>query len=256
MTTPKHTDAVRDHYTRIASGSQSCCSTPSCCSSDTSGSLPAYVTQSMNEPYRNVDPHVLEVADLGLGCGTPVEHAGLRPGMTVLDLGAGAGIDVFLAARIVGPEGHVIGLDMTDAMLERAEANRRHLNVSNAEFRKGEIEQMPVDSGSVDRVISNCVINLVADKRRAFSEIQRVLRPGGEFTVSDIVYTGRMPAEVRSDPEMVACCIGGALERDEYLQLIHSAGFEDLSIVSERHYPVAAGQPYGLLSVTVKGVKR
>ena len=254
MATETIKDAVKDRYARIATGSLSCCgpSTTSCgCSVPSDAST--YVV--VNEPYRQVDEKILSVADLGLGCGHPTTFADLREGMTVLDLGSGAGIDVFIAAQHVGPTGLAIGLDMTDEMLAKANANKAKLGIQNAEFRKGEIEQMPVDSGSVDRVISNCVINLVPDKRRAFAEIFRVLKPGGSFTVSDIVSIGQLPDAIKTNLDMWAGCIAGSLPKEEYLSIIQNAGFAEVRVVVEKAYGEPDREYSGLASITVTASK-
>ena len=209
----------------------------------------------MSDEYTNVDEQIVTAADLGLGCGTPTAFADLKPGMTVLDLGSGAGIDVFIAAQAVGPAGKAIGIDMTDEMLKRARANKAKLGITNAEFWKGEIEDMPVESASVDRIISNCVINLVPDKRRAFSEMYRVLRNGGKFTVSDIVSIGEIPASVRKDMELWAGCIAGALDKQVYLQTVRGAGFKDLKISAEKPYHLDGDTSFGLESITLTATK-
>ncbi|MEK9136911.1 MAG: methyltransferase domain-containing protein, partial [Bacteroidota bacterium] len=172
-----------------------------------------------------------------------------------LDLGSGAGIDVFLAAKAVGPNGKAIGLDMTDEMLKRARANKVKLGISNAEFWKGEIENMPVESNTIDRIISNCVINLVSDKSKAFSEMHRVLKPGGKFTVSDIVSVGKIPDDVRRDMELWAGCIAGALDKNEYLQIVREAGFKDLTISAEKPYNLEGNTSFGLESITLTATK-
>lgn len=177
-------------------------------------------------------------ADLGLGCGNPVAIASLRKGETVLDLGSGAGIDCFLAANKVGKTGKVIGIDMTPEMIARARENAKKGDYSNVEFRPGEIENLPVDSESVDVVISNCVINLVPDKKKAFKEAFRVLRPGGRLMVSDIVLSKELPKSIKESVSAYTACISGALLRDEYLDCIRSAGFEKVTVVSETRYPV------------------
>ena len=194
-------------------------------------------------------------ANLGLGCGDPTADADLRQGQTVLDLGSGAGIDCFLAARRVGPQGHVIGVDMTDAMLEKARANARQGGFTNVEFRKGEIEKLPVESGSVDHIISNCVINLAPDKRPVFAEAFRVLKPGGVLSVSDIVSYGAVPESVRRDAELWAGCIAGTMDRADYLGLIRETGFKDVTVRKEVVYDAARGPDYGFASVTVWAVK-
>jgi len=244
-------DAVREKYGQIARQASSCCG-PACgCGTDAG----VAGTIIMNDLYDNADPAIRQNADLGLGCGTPAEFADLHPGMTVLDLGSGAGIDVFLAAKDVGPTGHVIGVDMTKEMVKRARENKIKLGADNTEFRLGEIERLPVDSGTVDRIISNCVINLVPDKRNAFREMHRVLRPGGKFAVSDIVSLGAIPASVRGDMAEWAGCVAGAVERDEYLAIVREAGFTDVRIARERSYQLPEGSPFGLLSITVTGTK-
>lgn len=243
--------SVRKEYTRVVAQATSCCG-PGCCgSTDTETS----VSRKMNELYEGVDSSIVATADLGLGCGTPTAFAGLEEGMTVLDLGSGAGIDVFVAAQAVGQTGHVIGVDMTDAMLEKAERNRIKLGIRNAEFRKGEIENLPVDSGSIDRIISNCVINLVPDKRRAFAEMFRVLKSGGKFIVSDIVTTGTVPETMRENMRLWADCISGAVDKEEYLQGVREAGFHDFRILTEKAYEFAEPVPFGIFSITLEAVR-
>jgi ubiquinone/menaquinone biosynthesis C-methylase UbiE len=251
MTDSEVKKAVQEQYGKIALQSGSCCG-PSCgCGPDQAEPGLLLPTNS----YTDTDKQIVAQADLGLGCGTPTAFADMREGMTVLDLGSGAGIDVFLAAKQVGPTGMAIGLDMTDEMLDRAEANKRKLDIANAEFRKGEIENMPVESGTIDRVISNCVINLVPNKRKAFSEIHRVLKPGGRFTVSDIVSVGRIPENIRKNMLLWAGCIAGAVEKAEYIQIIKDAGFTDVRIVTEKPYSVPDEYHFGVQSITVSGTK-
>jgi SAM-dependent methyltransferase len=174
-----------------------------------------------------------EGANLGLGCGNPTAIASLRAGETVVDLGSGAGIDCFLAARQVGPTGRVIGVDMTDEMLERARENARRGGYANVEFRKGDIEALPIDDASVDVVISNCVLNLVPDKRKAFAEVARVLKPGGRMAVSDIVLERPLPAELQGDAATYVGCVSGAILRDEYLRLLGEAGLTEVRVTKE-----------------------
>jgi SAM-dependent methyltransferase len=181
-----------------------------------------------------------------LGCGNPTALAELRPGEIVLDLGSGGGIDVILSAKRVGPTGKAYGLDMTDEMLELARRNREESGVSNVEFLKGEIENIPLPDRSVDVVISNCVINLSTDKDRVLSEAFRVLRPGGRFAVSDVAVRGRVPAELRRDIELWIGCVAGALEETEYRAKLERAGFEDVSIEPTRVY--RAGDARAFLS--------
>jgi arsenite methyltransferase len=205
--------------------------------------------------YAALGQDVVAGSELGLGCGLPTRQAALRRGETVLDLGSGAGVDVFIAARAVGPRGRVIGLDMTPAMIQRARNNAIRGGFRNVDFRLGEIEAMPVDSGTVDVVLSNCVINLVPDKRVAFAEIHRVLKPGGRFSISDIVSYGQVPESVRRDVELWAGCIAGAVDRDAYLDLIRQAGFEQVAVAHQEEYSQFRGDGYGFASVTVTGVK-
>jgi SAM-dependent methyltransferase len=180
-----------------------------------------------------------EAAGLSLGCGNPVALASLRPGEMVLDIGSGAGLDVFLAARKVGPTGRAIGLDMTEAMIRRASQAAEQAGFSNVEFRLGDAEEMPLPDESVDVIISNCVINLSADKPRVLAEAFRVLRPGGLFAVSDIVVRGDMPEAIRRSVELWVGCVAGALEEEEYLGLLRDAGFSDVEIEPTRVYRVA-----------------
>lgn len=185
-----------------------------------------------------------EAVRASLGCGNPTALAELCDGEVVLDLGSGGGIDVLLSARRVGPEGKAYGIDMTDEMLELARANARRAGQSNVEFLKGEIEAIPLPDASVDVVISNCVINLSADKRRVLSEAFRVLRPGGRFAVSDIVVRGPIPAEVRRSMELWVGCIAGALEESEFRDLMNAVGFVDVEIEPTRIYRVEDARPF------------
>jgi ubiquinone/menaquinone biosynthesis C-methylase UbiE len=179
-----------------------------------------------------------EGADLGLGCGNPAALAALKAGETVLDLGAGAGIDCFLAAAKVGPSGHVIGVDMTPEMLDRARENARKNDSKNVEFRLGEIENLPAADNSVDVIISNCVINLSTDKARVFREAFRVLHPGGRMMVSDLVLKKPLPRAIRESVEVYVACVAGAMVKDDYLAAIREAGFKDVEIASEKTFPV------------------
>jgi len=196
-----------------------------------------------------------EDADLGLGCGDPTADADLQPGQTVLDLGSGAGLDCFLAARRVGPGGYVIGVDMTDEMLARARANADRGGYTNVEFRKGEIEDLPVESGTIDRIISNCVINLAPDKARVFREAFRVLKPCGSMTVSDIVSFGEVPPSIRGDMERWAGCVAGAMDEAAYLGVIRSAGFRSVTVLKRMVYDYLRGPNYGFASITVRAIK-
>ncbi len=180
------------------------------------------------------------VTDISLGCGNPHAIAGLQPGETVLDLGSGGGIDCFIAARSVGPTGYVIGVDMTDSMLELANKNKTALGLQNVLFRKGRIDNLPVESDSVDIVISNCVINLVPDKAAVFQEAFRVLKPGGRFAVSDIVTEGNIPPALRNNINTWVGCITGAIDQAAYLAKLRQAGFVDVAVTSRASYGIEA----------------
>ncbi len=242
---------VEEKYAAIARGNQK-----SCCDTTQSSAAGCTNTATMAQGYDATELAALpEGANLGLGCGDPTADADLRPGQTVLDLGSGAGVDSFLAARRVGPEGYVIGVDLTGEMLAKARLNAQRAGYSNVEFRKGEIENLPVESATVDRIISNCVINLAPDKARVFAQAFRVLKPGGSMTVSDIVSIGEIPARVRADLEQWAGCTAGAMEKEAYLGVLRAAGFREVSILKEITYDYLGGPDYGLASVTVRAVK-
>lgn len=243
--------SVRDKYASVARGD-----TLSCCgpSSDTDGTTEINM---IGDAYDGVDGYE-EAADLHLGCGLPVEHAGLAPGQTVLDLGAGAGLDAFVARRAVGETGQVLGVDFTPEMVAKARQNAQRLGYTNVRFERGDIEALPFDDASVDVVISNCVLNLVPDKAQAFAETFRVLCPGGHFCVSDVVSRGELPAAVRASAELYAGCVAGAMDQDAYLALIEEAGFDSVEVVVERPIDLPAGLlPDGadapLFSVTIRG---
>jgi SAM-dependent methyltransferase len=206
----------------------------SCCGAK-SEQLDAKVALSAGYTREQLAGLPAHAAQHSFGCGNPVALAGIQRGQTVLDIGSGAGIDVLLAARKVGPEGHVIGLDMTAAMIEAAKKNAAEAGATNVEFRLGDAEDMPVESGTVDWIISNCVINLAPDKAKVFREAYRVLRPGGRVLVSDIV-TRDLPDQVRHSAEAWASCIAGALEEDDYLDDIRGAGFSEVEIVARLDY--------------------
>ncbi|HVO72660.1 MAG TPA: arsenite methyltransferase [Ignavibacteriaceae bacterium] len=183
----------------------------------------------IKDEYHNMDGYVAE-ADLNLGCGLPTEHAGIKKGDVVVDLGSGAGNDVFVARSLTGEAGKVIGVDMTEEMINKANRNKEKVNVKNVEFRLGEIENLPVENNSADVVISNCVLNLVPDKKKAFSEVYRVLKEGAHFCVSDIVIKGELPKGIKKSSEMYAGCVAGALRQEEYLEIIKDAGFKNIQI--------------------------
>jgi len=230
-------EEVRARYARAARTGSSCCGPaqgPCGCGQPAEGRAEASRMIGYSaEELANIPAD----ADLGLGCGNPSALAGLKPEEVVLDLGAGAGIDCFLASRKVGPAGRVIGVDMTPDMIDRARNNVRKMGLANVEFRLGEIENLPAADGSVDVIISNCVINLSTDKPRVFREAFRVLRPGGRLMVSDLALKGPIPQALRDSPEVYTACVGGALLRDDYLEFVREAGFREVAIVSERAYP-------------------
>lgn len=220
-------ELVRSKYGDIARGESCCCGTRTAAST----------YADVGESYASVEGYVPE-ADLGLGCGVPTELARIQEGNTVLDLGSGAGNDVFIARRETGEGGYVIGVDFTHEMLDRAEKNRAKLGYDNVEFRLGEIEDLPVDDESIHVVISNCVLNLVPNKAKAFSEIYRVLQPGGHFCVSDIVLEGQLPEKMRKAAELYVGCVAGALQKEDYLAAVREQGFDDLEIVKEREIQI------------------
>lgn len=224
--------AIRERYAGFATENQSCCGPKSSCGC--SGGLE---DPSFKVGYALQDVQAVpDGANLGLGCGNPVALASLQPGEVVLDLGSGAGFDAFLASKRVGPEGRVIGVDMTPEMLERARGLAVRHGYTNVEFREGDIEQLPVEDVSVDAIISNCVINLTTDKARAFREAFRVMKPGGRLMVSDLVLLKPLPETIRQDMDAYAACIAGALQKDEYLAAIEGAGFTALAVVGETPY--------------------
>jgi arsenite methyltransferase len=230
-TPPDIKHVVREKYGEIAKSAADCGCAPSCCGGADTQKIGAYIGYDAEALAA-----IPEGANLGLGCGNPLAHAAAKPGEMVLDLGSGAGMDAFLAAREVGPTGHVIGVDMTPDMVERARENARKAGVGNVEFRLGEIERLPVADGSVDIIISNCVINLSPDKPAVFAEAFRVLKPGGRMVVSDLVLKQPLSDDVRHSVEAYVGCVAGASLHTEYLALMRAAGFADVQTVEERSY--------------------
>lgn len=217
--TPIHR-AVREHYAERIKASASCCGPSGCCSTD-DHLYPADLLTTLPQTE----------SAISFGCGDPITLASLQEGQTVLDLGSGAGLDCFLAVKKVGQTGHVIGVDMTPEMLERARASAKRLSLSNVEFRQGYIEDLPVESNSVDVVISNCVINLSPDKFKVFAEAFRVLKPGGKLAISDIVTDGPLPEAVKQSLSAWAECVAGAVEAKDYIDMMKMAGFTNISVV-------------------------
>jgi arsenite methyltransferase len=225
---------VRNRYAKAAKTRGSCCNpSTSCCPTPTGEQVSKMIGYSEDELRA-----VPEGANLGLGCGNPTALASLKEGERVLDLGSGAGFDCFLAAKNVGKSGKVIGVDMTPEMLDKARANSKKGKYINVEFRLGEIENLPVADNSMDVVISNCVINLAPNKKRVFEEAFRVLAPNGRLMVSDIVLLKALPDELRKSAEAYTSCVAGAEIKDRYLELIRTAGFRDVRVLSEKIYPV------------------
>jgi arsenite methyltransferase len=223
---------VRDRYAKIAEGEANGCGCGCGCADDVLADVGYTAEQAQAIP---------EGANLGLGCGNPLAWAGLKRGETVLDLGSGAGIDCFLAAREVGSEGHVIGVDMTPAMVDRARANAARGDWPQVEFRLGEIEHLPVADASVDAIVSNCVVNLSPAKAQVFREAWRALRPGGRMVVSDLVWLRPLPDAVRRDVDLLVGCVAGAALKDDYLALIRDAGFREVEVVHEGRYAPGSG---------------
>lgn len=215
-------EAVREHYAERARKSDSCCGPDSgsaCCDS-----------KNVIYPDELLTSVPGDVASFSLGCGDPITLAALQPGQSVLDLGSGGGLDCFLAAKKVGESGHVIGVDMTPEMLEKARASAERMGVKNVEFRHGFLENLPVDDNSIDVIISNCVINLSPDKAKVFNEVFRVLKPGGKLAVSDIVTDGPLPEAIKHSLSMWAGCVAGAVDAGDYVGMMEAAGFMDISI--------------------------
>ena len=226
--------AVREGYAEVAKSESTCYTQPgSCCGPD----LATDISKNIGYSDEEIDA-VPEGANLGLGCGNPVALASLQEGETVIDLGSGAGFDCFLSAKKVGREGRVIGIDMTPEMLEKARENAEKGGFDNVEFRLGEIEHLPVADNSVDAVISNCVINLVPDKRAVFSDSFRVLKPGGRLMVSDIVLLKELPDAIKESVSAYVGCLAGAVMKEEYIGAIESAGFARVEITEEKSFPI------------------
>ncbi|MFB6232376.1 MAG: arsenite methyltransferase [Salinibacter sp.] len=217
-------DAVREKYAALATENESCCGSSEGCDSG--------AEFDVSRDY--ADAVLAETADLDLGCGRPTDHADLRMGEHILDLGSGAGMDAFVARRDVGPEGHVHGVDLAEEMVEKARENADNLDYDNVTFEVGDIEDLPVEDGTFDVILSNCVLNLVPDKRAAFRQMHRALRPGGRFSVSDIVHDGTLPSGLREAAELHVGCVAGAMERDAYLGRLREVGFSGVRVATEK----------------------
>ena len=224
-------ELVKEKYTAIAEQSKdlnatSCCGATSACCGDE-------VYNIMADDYTKMEGYNPD-ADLGLGCGLPTEFAKIKEGNTVIDLGSGAGNDAFIARRFVGENGKVIGIDFTDAMIRKARDNAEKIGFNNVEFRQGDIEDMPVSSNKADVIVSNCVLNLVPNKHKVFSEIFRVLKPGGHFSISDIVLEGELPSKWKEVAELYAGCVSGAIQKKDYLGIIAETGFSNITLQKDK----------------------
>lgn len=232
-TSQKIKEMVKEKYTEIANqqkdeNASSCCGATSSCGD---------VYSIMADEYSGMKGYAPD-ADLGLGCGLPTQFAQINKGDVVIDLGSGAGNDCFIARAETGDSGKVIGIDMTPAMIDKARENTARLNFNNVEFRLGDIEKMPVTANTADVIVSNCVLNLVPDKAKAFCEINRVLKPGGHFSISDIVLSGKLPEAIQQAAEMYAGCVSGAIQKNEYLDLIKDYGFVNIKVQKEKRITI------------------
>ncbi|HEX7366243.1 MAG TPA: arsenite methyltransferase [Pelobium sp.] len=222
-------ELVKQKYSEIALQDKEV-NQSSCCGA---GGCSTEVYNIMSEEYSDLEGYNPD-ADLGLGCGLPTQFAKIKSGDTVIDLGSGAGNDCFVARKETGADGRVIGIDFTPAMLEKARENAHKLGFSNVEFREGDIENIPVSANVADVIVSNCVLNLVPNKNAVFEEMKRVLKPGGHFSISDVVLVGNLPAALKNDAEMYAGCVSGAIQKDTYLELIKNNGFSNITVQKEK----------------------
>jgi arsenite methyltransferase len=266
-TTEALKEIVKEKYGEIADQSKDQNET-SCCGS---GCGCATIDEAiMAEDYSKLTGYVAD-ANLGLGCGLPTEFAKIKVGDVVIDLGSGAGNDAFVARAVTGANGKVIGVDFTERMIDKARMNAEKLGYQNVEFRLGDIEKLPVSANVADVVVSNCVMNLVPDKKKAFAETFRVIKPGGHFSISDIVLVGHLPEGLRKNAEMYAGCISGAIQKDEYIQIIREAGFTNIDVqkskkitipneilkayLSEQELSQVKNEELGIFSITVYAEK-
>jgi arsenite methyltransferase len=225
-------EMVKEKYGAIANQTKQQ-NESSCCGSGSGCGCSNVEFSIMSEDYTKLPGYVAD-ADLALGCGLPTEFAQIKPGDTVVDLGSGAGNDCFVARSLVGETGRVIGIDMTEAMIAKAKTNAKKLGFMNVEFRLGDIDHMPVEDNTADVVVSNCVMNLVPNKQKAFAETFRIIKSGGHFSISDIVLQGELSDELRNEATLYAGCISGAVQKDEYLQIIKETGFKNSTIQKDR----------------------
>ena len=228
-------EIVRQKYSEIALQDKEA-NQSSCCGA---GGCSTEVYNIMTDDYSKVEGYVSD-ADLGLGCGLPTQFAKIKKGDTVIDLGSGAGNDCFVARAATGASGKVIGIDFTPAMIVKAKANAENLGYTNVEFRQGDIDNMPVAADVADVIVSNCVLNLVPNKSKVFKEMYRVLKPGGHFSISDIVLVGELPDSLKKDAEMYAGCVAGAIQKEAYLELIQAGGFENIVLQKEKSIIIPA----------------
>ena len=259
-------EIVKEKYGEIAENNSSCCAPTSCCGPTTK--VIDYTI--MKDDYTNLKGYVAD-ADLGLGCGMPTELAGIEEGNTVVDLGSGAGNDVFVSRALVGETGRVIGIDFTQEMIDKANQNKNKVGFTNVEFKLGEIEDMPLEKDIADVVVSNCVLNLVPDKEKAFAEMYRIIKSGGHFCVSDIVLKGELPDELQKSAAMYAGCVSGAIQQEEYLGILEETGFKNVEVkktkvielpddvlknyLSEEEMNIFRQNKIGIFSITVIGYK-
>lgn len=257
---------VKEKYGKIAKQSASYCVPTSCCGTENKKENYSI----MKNEYNNLTGYV-EEANLGLGCGLPTEYAGIKRGDIVVDLGCGAGIDVFVARSIVGENGKVIGIDIAEEMINKAKQNNFKLGYNNVEFRLGDIEYIPIEDNSIDVVLSNCVLNLVPDKEKAFAEIHRILKKGGHFCISDIITKGNLPEKLKKSAELYTGCIAGAINKDDYLRIISDAGFSNVEVKTSKKIQISdsmlfrildknellsfKNNEFGIYSITVVGFK-
>ena len=228
-------EIVRENYAKVASSNSCCCSSSvSCCGQP---GIEKEISSNIGYSKEEMEK-VPEGSNLGLGCGNPVALASIKKGEIILDLGSGAGFDCFLAADKVGPEGKVIGIDMTPQMIEKAVENARKGGYKNVEFRLGEIEDLPVEDSSIDLIISNCVVNLSPDKDKVFKEAYRVLKPSGRIMVSDIVLTEELPDYIKNNTSAYVSCISGAIIKESYLKIIEKTGFKNIKVFDEVNFPI------------------